>query len=77
MQRRLLWPLLIGLGLAEAPPAPIYEGNPDTKVWVDVHTALYYCPGSSLYGKSVGGRFTSQRDARQDSFQPATRHACD
>jgi hypothetical protein len=69
--------LLIGLGLAEAPEAPVYKGNPDTKVWVDVHTALYYCPGASLYGKSNGGRVTTQRDAQQDSFQPASRRACD
>jgi len=36
--------MLISLGLAEAPPAPEYKGNPDTQVWVDLHTALYYCP---------------------------------
>jgi hypothetical protein len=69
--------LLVGLGLAEAPQAPAYKGNPDAKVWVDVHTALYYCPGSGLYGKSNGGRFTSQKDAQEDNFQPALRRACD
>jgi putative methionine-R-sulfoxide reductase with GAF domain len=68
--------LLVSLGLAEAPPAPVYMGNPDTQVWVDVHTALYHCPGSEAYGKTPDGRFTTQRDAQQDQFEPANRKAC-
>jgi GAF domain-containing protein len=69
--------LLISLGLAEAPPAPEYKGNPDTQVWVDLHTALYYCPGADLYGKTPKGRFTSQREAQLDQFEPAYRKTCD
>ena len=68
--------LLVSLGLAEAPPAPIYMGNPDTQVWVDVHTALYHCPGSDLFGKTPDGRLSTQRDAQQDQFEPANRKAC-
>jgi GAF domain-containing protein len=68
--------LLVSLGLAEAPPAPIYMGNPDTQVWVDVHTALYHCPGSDLFGKTPDGRMATQRDAQQDQFEPANRKAC-
>jgi putative methionine-R-sulfoxide reductase with GAF domain len=67
---------LVSLGLAEAPPAPVYLGNPDTQVWVDVHTALYHCPGSELYGKTPDGRLSTQRDAQQDQFEPANRKAC-
>jgi GAF domain-containing protein len=69
--------MLIGLGLAEAPPAPEYRGNPNTQVWVDLHTALYYCPGADLYGKTPKGKFTSQRDAQLDQFEPAYRKSCD
>ena len=69
--------MLITLGLAEPPPAPEYKGNPDTQVWVDLHTALYYCPGADLYGKTPKGRFTSQREAQLDQFEPAYRKACD
>jgi putative methionine-R-sulfoxide reductase with GAF domain len=69
--------LLISLGLAEAPEVPEYKGNPDTQVWVDLHTALYYCPGSDLYGKTAKGKLTSQRDAQLDQFEPADRKACD
>jgi len=69
--------MLVSLGLAEAPAAPEYKGNPDTQVWVDLHTALYYCPGADLYGKTPKGKFASQRDAQLDQFEPAYRKACD
>ena len=68
--------LLISVGLAEAPEAPENRGNPDTQVWVDLHTALYYCPGTDLYGKTPKGKYTSQRDAQMDQFEPAYRKAC-
>jgi len=69
--------LMVNLGLAEAPPAPVYLGNPDRQVWVDLHTALYYCPGSELYGKTAGGRYETQRSAQLDQFESASRRACD
>jgi hypothetical protein len=68
---------LISLGLADPPPMPTYEGNPEIKVWVDLHTALYYCPGTELYGKTAKGKFTTQRDAQLDQFEPAARKACE
>jgi GAF domain-containing protein len=69
--------LLIKFGLAEAPDPPEYKGNPNTQVWVDVRTGLYYCPGADLYGKTVKGKFSSQRDAQMDQYEPAARKACD
>jgi hypothetical protein len=71
--------ILVDLGLAQvpsrAPAAP--TGNPDVRVWVDVHTALYYCPGSNLYGKTPGGQFATQHAAQQDQFEPATGAVCE
>ena len=75
-QLTLFEKLMVNLGLAEAPPAPVYMGNPEAQVWVDVHTALYYCSGSDLFGKTADGKFTTQRDAQQDQFEPANRKAC-
>jgi GAF domain-containing protein len=69
--------MLVKLGLAEAPEPPEYKGNPTTRVWVDLQTALYYCPGNDLYGKTPKGKFTTQRDAQLDQFEPAYRKACD
>ena len=76
-QLSLFEQMLVSLGLAEAPPPPSYTGNPKVPVWVDVHTALYYCPGSELYGKTPQGRIASQRDAQMDQFEPASRKVCD
>jgi hypothetical protein len=68
---------LVSLGLAEPPPAPQYMGNPQTQVWVDLQTALYYCPGADLYGSTPKGKYTTQEDAQQDQFEPAYRKPCD
>jgi hypothetical protein len=69
--------MLVSLGLADPPSTPEYKGNPDTKVWVDLHTALYYCPGADLYGKTAKGKFATQKDAQLDQFEPASRKTCD
>ena len=68
--------MMIRLGLAEAPEPPESKGNPEIQVWVDIPTALYYCPGADLYGKTQNGKFTTQRDAQLDQFEAASRKAC-
>jgi hypothetical protein len=68
---------MVSIGLAEPPPAPAYTGNPNIPVWVDVHTAQYYCPGSEQYGKTPHGRIASQHDAQLDQFEPAQHKVCD
>lgn len=69
--------VLVKLGIAEAPdPQVHYRGDPNIQVWVDPHTALYYCPGDEPYGKTADGRLTNQRDAQSDQFEPASRAAC-
>ncbi len=68
---------LVGLGLAEAPEPPVYHGDPSVKVWVDPHTALYYCSGEDEYGKTADGHFATQRDAQMDQFEPSERAACE
>jgi hypothetical protein len=69
---------LVALGLAEAaPPAVHLQGDPAIEVWIDPHSALYYCPGEEQYGKTADGRFTTQREAQVDRFEPASRSACE
>jgi ribosomal protein L40E len=69
---------LVTLGIAEAPaPAVHLQGDPGIQVWVDPHTALYYCPGEEQYGKTADGRVSSQREAQMDRFEPASRSACE
>jgi hypothetical protein len=68
--------VLVQLGLAEPPPAKEDKGSPGVQVWVDIHTALYYCPGTEMYGKTPQGKFTTQRQAQLDQFEPAYRKVC-
>ncbi len=67
---------LVQTGIKSVPPQEYPGGNPDTKVWIDLHTALYYCPGTPLYGKTGKGKFARQQDALDDHFEPAERKAC-
>lgn len=69
---------LVTLGIAEAPtPVVRPQGDPNANVWIDPHTALYYCQGEELYEKTADGRFSSQHDAQMDRFEPANRAACE
>jgi hypothetical protein len=70
---------LVALGIVEAPPPAVHmiKGDPGVNVWVDPHTALYYCPGEEQYGKTADGRFSSQHEAQMDRFQPAGRSPCE
>jgi hypothetical protein len=68
---------MIDLGLAEAPTVPVYRGSPGANVWVDLHSAQYYCADEDLYGKTQTGRYTTQIDAQRDQFEPAGRKPCD
>ena len=69
---------LVAVGIAEAPaPAIHLQGDPGIEVWVDPHSALYYCPGEEQYGKTSDGRLSSQHDAQMDRFEPAGRSACE
>ncbi len=80
-RRALLSPwerMLVTLGIAEAPAPVIHlQGDPGISVWVDPHTALYYCPGEEQYGKTSDGRMSSQHEAQMDRFEPAGRSACE
>jgi ribosomal protein L37E len=69
---------LVALGIAEAPTPVVHlQGDPTVNVWIDPHTALYYCPGDELYEKTGDGRLSSQHDAQTDRFEPASRAACE
>ena len=69
--------MLVRLGWAQTTAhEPAYLGNPEANVWVDAHTALYYCSGSDLYGKTPEGHFATQREAQQQHFEPAAGLAC-
>lgn len=66
--------LMVRLGVHKA--TKVFAGTPDTRVWIDVHTQLYYCSGEDLYGKTPDGEFTTQYNAQSDGFLPASNTTC-
>jgi hypothetical protein len=69
---------LVTLGIAEAPAPVVHlQGDPSVNVWVDPHTALYYCQGDEPFQKTPDGRLSSQREAQMDRFEPASRIPCE
>jgi len=67
--------LMSRLGV-QSKPVKVFAGAPDTRVWIDVHTQLYYCSGEDLYGKTPDGEFTTQYNAQSDGFLPASNTTC-
>jgi len=69
--------LMVRLGISHAPvPQPVFAGDPDVRVWIDVHTQLYYCQGTDLYGKTPDGEYTTQHNAQSDGYQSASNVTC-
>lgn len=62
--------------LSGATPRRQRPGNPQLQVWADTHTGLYYCPADSGYRRSSRGHFMPQKEAQDNSFQPASGAAC-
>jgi hypothetical protein len=51
-------------------------GKPTARVWVDLRTGIYHCPGTELYGRTDGGRYMIQRNAQAELFSPAYSRPC-
>jgi hypothetical protein len=51
-------------------------GKPDIKVWADLHTALYFCPGAKQYGHTSKGKYMTQKQAQDSNFESALRVPC-
>ena len=56
-------------------PRQAHASNPQVKVWAELGTGLYYCPGDALWGKSRG-KYMSQAAANGEAFQPAYHQPC-
>ena len=59
-----------------APGRALVGNIPDAQVWVDTRTGLYYCRGTSEFGKLRPGSMLKQADALQRGDRPAMHNMC-
>ncbi len=52
------------------------QGNPDVKVWANVSSKTYHCPGARFYGKTKHGEYMTQRQAQEKGYRPARGKFC-
>lgn len=62
----------------EPSPVPKYpnQGNPDVKVWVNIPSNVYHCPGTRWYGTTKHGEFMTQAEAQKKQYRPAHGKVC-
>lgn len=50
--------------------------NPDVKVWVNMNSGVYHCPGTRWYGKTKQGKYMIQKEAQEQGHRPAYGKVC-
>jgi len=74
---QLLSAFLTQVGFRSPVKGEVQSRNyPSTRVWVDLRKGVYYCPGDRRYGKSKGGQFASEADARLSQYEAAGHQPC-
>jgi hypothetical protein len=56
--------------------APATEASAGIKVWVNMRSGVYHCPGSRYYGNTKSGQFMSEPAATAAGNRPAYGRAC-
>jgi hypothetical protein len=65
------WPYLAALAALRSERA-----NPNVTVWVNQHSGLYYCNGSSSFGRVKPGQYMIQGEALQKGYRPTQGNLC-
>jgi hypothetical protein len=48
----------------------------DTKVWVNINSGVYHCPGGQYYGNTKKGKYLTESDAVLSGYHPAYGQSC-
>ncbi len=58
------------------PPSQVPATADSVKVWVNLASSVYHCPGSDWYGKTKSGKYMSQAEAIAMGARTAYNKAC-
>ncbi len=76
----LLWcGFLLSAGAQSSAPKPAKkttQGSPAVKVWVNMNSKTYHCPGARYYGKTKRGEYMTQKEAQDKGYRPARGKFC-
>jgi predicted Ser/Thr protein kinase len=65
---------------AKSPESEVHKafgtGNPEVKVWVNMRSGTYHCPGTTWYGNTQQGEYMTQKEAQDKGYRPAADRAC-
>jgi hypothetical protein len=58
------------------PQAKQAPGAGPDKVWVNLKTSVYHCPGDRYYGKTKDGQYMTEPDARKAGAHGSRNQTC-
>ena len=57
-------------------PATAAAGGAPDKVWVNVGSKVYHCPGGKYYGKTKAGSYMSEAEAKAGGNHAVSKKGC-
>ena len=60
-----------GLAITDSP------GDPNVKVWANIKTRVYHCPGTRWFGKTKEGQFMTQAEAEKQGYKAEAGRTCE
>jgi hypothetical protein len=58
------------------PQATAAPGGGADKVWVNLGTSVYHCPGDRYYGKTKDGQYMTEKQAKAAGAHGARKQTC-